>query len=146
MRGRAARYLQRGCLGLQKLLSGPKAHLVFHAQPAPYPQSPLAHELLRDAEGKRPVQKDRHTGRLVLLHCQGRNGAGPHICIEMMPHVRALLILMHPLYCTNEQYSRGARTMSRSHTQKGARAGYLCCLPRLIPIESPRARGHVPGS
>ena len=36
--------------------------------------------------------------------------------------------------------------MSRSHTQKGARAEYLCCLPRPIPIESPYVRGYVMGS
>jgi hypothetical protein len=84
--------LQRGCLGYQELLSGCQAHLVCHAQSTPYPQSPLAHEFLGDAEGKRPVQKDRHTGRLVLLHRQGRDGAGLHTCIEMMFHARALLI------------------------------------------------------
>jgi hypothetical protein len=128
--------LQRGCLGRQKLLSGPEAHLVFHDQPTPYPQPPLAHEFLRDAEGKRTVQKDRHTSRLVLLHRQGCNGAGLHTCIEMITHARALLSpYACPLYCTNEQYSRGARILSRPYSQKGVWAEYLCCLPRLIPIQ-----------
>src|SRR5262249_22079938 len=85
--------LQRGCLGRQKLLSSPEAHLVFHAQLTPYPQPPLAHEFLRDTKGKRSVQKDRHTSRLVLLHRQSCNGAGLlHTCIEMITHVRALLV------------------------------------------------------
>jgi hypothetical protein len=90
--------LQRGGLGRQKLLSSPEAHLVFHAQPAPYPQPPLAHEFLRDTEDKRSVQKDRHTSRLVLLHRQGCNGAGlAHTCIEMITHVCTLLVPMPAL-------------------------------------------------
>jgi hypothetical protein len=38
--------LERGCLGRQELLSSSEVCLVFHAQLAPYPQVPLAHEFL----------------------------------------------------------------------------------------------------
>src|SRR5262249_45420160 len=106
-------------------------------------QPALTHELLRDAEGKRPVQKNRHTGRLVLLHRQGRNGAGPHIWIDLMFHACALLVPTHtPSTVRMSSIAEAQEACRGRYIKKGARAGSLCCLPKPIPIQCPAARGR----